>query len=141
MEQLAGDSNLIGVRGRATMSRPFTVVKSMQAKAEENYRSKIKDLEQSLSDTQRRLGELQQQKKEAGQRFIMSPEQQAELEKFRATERDVKRQLKEVRKNLRKEIDSLENRTKWLNIAGMPFLVTLSGIALAFIKRKKTAAQ
>lgn len=141
VEQLAGDSNLIGVRGRATMSRPFTVVKSMQAKAEENYRSKIKDLEKSLSDTQSRLGELQQQKKETGQRFIMSPEQQAELEKFRATERDVKRQLKEVRKNLRQEIDSLENKTKWLNIAGMPFLVTLSGIALALIKRKKTAAQ
>ena len=41
----------------------------------------------------------------------------------------------------KKEIDSMENRLKWVNIAGMPFLVTLSGISLALIKRKKTAAK
>ena len=141
VEQMAGDNNLIGVRGRATMSRPFTVVKQIQATAERSYQSKIKDLEQSLADTQQRLGALQQEKKETGQRFILSPEQQAELEKFRATERDVKRQLKDVRKQLRQNIDSLENRIKWINIAGMPVLVTISGITLAMLKRKKTAAK
>jgi len=141
VEQMAGDNNLIGIRGRATMSRPFTIVKQIQAAAQQSYQSKIKDLEQSLADTQQRLGALQQQKKETGQRFILSPEQQAELEKFRATERDVKRQLKDVRKQLRQNIDSLENRIKWLNIAGMPVLVTISGITLAMLKRKKTAAK
>ena len=141
VEQMAGDNNLIGVRGRATMSRPFTVVKQIQAAAQQSYQSKIKDLEQSLADTQQRLGALQQQKNETGQRFILSPEQQAELEKFRATERDVKRQLKDVRKQLRQDIDSLENRIKWINIAGMPVLVTISGITLAMLKRKKTAAK
>jgi hypothetical protein len=49
--------------------------------------------------------------------------------------------LKDVRKNLRKEIDSLENRLKWLNIAVMPLAVTLSGILVAVLKRKKTAAK
>ena len=141
VEQMAGDNNLIGIRGRATMSRPFTIVKQIQAAAQQSYQSKIKALEQSLADTQQRLGALQQQKKETGQRFILSPEQQAELEKFRATERDVKRQLKDVRKQLRQNIDSLENRIKWINIAGMPVLVTISGITLAMLKRKKTAAK
>ena len=45
------------------------------------------------------------------------------------------------RKNLRRDIDSLENRIKWLNIAGMPLLVTLSGITLALLKRQRTAAK
>ena len=78
VEQLAGDSNLIAVRSRATLNRPFTVVRTMQAQAEENYRKRIKDLEKSLADTQTRLNELQQNK-ESGQRFILSPEQQAEV--------------------------------------------------------------
>jgi ABC-type uncharacterized transport system involved in gliding motility auxiliary subunit len=140
IEQLAGDSNLISVRSRATQNRPFTLVKKMQAQAEENYRSKIKELEDSLAETQRRLNELQQ-KKEKGQRFILSPEQQAEVENFRKTEAQVKIKLKEERKKLRRDIDSLENRLKWFNIAAMPLVVSASGLTLAFYKRKRTSAK
>ncbi len=140
VEQLAGDNNLIGVRSRAVQNRPFTVVKKMQAEAESNYRSKIKDMEESLAETQRQLSELQQ-KKEKGQRFILSPQQQAALETFRKKESDVKIKLKEERKQLRHDIDALETRLKWFNIAAMPLLVSLSGIGLAMFKRKKTAAR
>lgn len=140
VEQLAGDSNLISVRSRATMNRPFTLVKKMQAEAEERFRNKIKDLEKSLSDTQARLNELQQSKKGAQQRFILSPEQQAEVQKFQQKQAEVKKELKKERRNLRKDIDSLENRLKWVNIAGMPLVVTVAGISLAMVKRKRTAA-
>ena len=93
VEQLAGDSNLIAVRSRASRERPFTVVQKMQADADANYRNKIKELENSLAETQRNLNELQKSK-EGGQRFIMSPEQQQELVNFRKKEADVKVQLK-----------------------------------------------
>jgi hypothetical protein len=112
----------------------------MQAEAEENYRSKIKELEDSLAETQRRLNELQT-KKEKGQRFILSPEQQMEVENFRKKEGEVKTKLKDERKKLRRDIDSLENRLKWYNIAAMPFIVSASGITLAFYKRKRTSAK
>jgi ABC-type uncharacterized transport system involved in gliding motility auxiliary subunit len=140
IEQMAGDNSLISVRSRAVQNRPFTVVKKMQAEAEANYRNKIKELEDSLAETQRQLNELQQ-KKEKGQRFILSPEQQAALEEFRKKEADVKVKLKAERKRLRQDIDSLENRLKWFNIAAMPVLVSLSGLCLAFYKRKRTAAK
>jgi ABC-type uncharacterized transport system involved in gliding motility auxiliary subunit len=140
VEQAAGDSNLIAVRSRATMNRPFTVVRSMQADAEERFRNKIKELEQSLTTTQNRLNELQKSR-ESGQRFILTDAQQEEIRNFRKKEAEAKKELKEVRRNLRRDIDSLENRVKWINIAAMPFLVTISGIGLAFIKRKKTAAK
>src|ERR1051326_9149063 len=140
VEQLAGDSNLIGVRSRATLNRPFTVVKRMQEKAQESYRAKIKELEASLSETQQKLNELQRTK-EKGQRFILSAEQQQELTKFRQKEAEAKKELKQVRKNLSRDVDSLETRLKWINIAAMPFIVSGSGIALAFYKRKRTAAK
>jgi len=140
IEQMSGDSNLISVRSRATQNRPFTLVKKMQAEAEENYRSKIKELEDSLAETQRQLNELQQ-KKEKGQRFILSPEQQVALENFRKKEAEVKIKLKDERKKLRRDIDSLENRLKWFNIAAVPLIVSASGLGLAFFKRKRTAAK
>lgn len=137
VEQLAGDSNLIAVRSRASRERPFTVVQKMQADAETNYRSKIKELETSLAETQRKVNELQKSK-EGGQQFILSPEQQQELINFRKKEADAKVQLKQMRKRLRGAIDSLENRMKWVNIAGMPTVVILAGFALAAMKRKRT---
>ncbi|MBI3417162.1 MAG: Gldg family protein [Verrucomicrobia bacterium] len=140
VEQLSGDSNLIAVRSRATMSRPFTVVQKMKAQAEDRYRAKLKDLEKSLQETQTKLGELQKNK-DTGQRFIMSPEQQAEVKNFQKRQAEVKQELKLVRRSLNRDIDSLETRLKWLNIAGMPLLVTISGISLAVVKRKKTAAK
>jgi len=142
IEQLTGDINLIAIRSRASRERPFTVVKRMQADAESNYRTKIKDLETSLADAQRKLTELQQTKKqEGGQRFILSPEQQQEIANFRKKEAEVKQQLKQERKKLRASIDALENRIKWLNIAGMPFVVAAAGVGLAMVRRNRRAAR
>ena len=142
VEQLTGDSNLITVRSRASRERPFTVVKKMQADAESNYRSKIKELEGSLAEAQRKLNELQRTKaSEGGQRFILSPEQQEEIKNFRTKETEVKKELKEERKKLRADIDSLENRIKWLNIAAMPVLVAGAGVLLAMSRRKREAAR
>ena len=142
IDQLAGDNNLITVRSRASRERPFTVVKKMQSAAEERYRSKIKELETSLSDAQTKLNELQRTKTgQAGQRFILSPEQQAEIANFRKKETEVKQQLKQERKKLRIDIDSLETRVKWLNIAGMPLLVAVGGVLLALQRRKLQAAR
>ena len=142
VEQLTGDSDLIGVRSRAVQNRPFTLVNKIQAQAEDSYRAKIKSLESDLSEAQQKLNELQRSK-EGNQRFILSPEQQAEIKKFNAKEAQVKRELKDVRKQLRKDIDALENRLKWYNIAGMPVLVTGGGILLLLgvFKRKRTAAK
>ncbi|HEV7401926.1 MAG TPA: GldG family protein [Chthoniobacteraceae bacterium] len=145
IEQLTGDNNLIAIRSRASRERQFTVVKAMQDKAESAYRSKIKNLETSLADAQSKLNALQQAKGDkgaaGGQRFILSPEQQTEIANFRKKEAEVKLQLKEERKNLRAGIDSLENRTKLLNIALMPLIVAGAGVALAVARHQRRAAR
>jgi ABC-type uncharacterized transport system involved in gliding motility auxiliary subunit len=139
---MAGDSNLIAVRSRASRERPFTVVTALQARAEENFRSKIRELETGLAEAQRKLNELQRSKAgEGGQKFILSAEQQAEIANFRKKEAETKVELKQVRKKLRADIDSLENRIKWLNIAAMPVLVIAAGVALALRRRSLQAAR
>jgi ABC-type uncharacterized transport system involved in gliding motility auxiliary subunit len=141
IDMLAGDTNLITVRSRASRERPFTVVKKMQTDAEARYQSKIKELEAGLATAQQKINELQRAKAgEKSQRFILSPEQQVEIANFRKKEADVKKELKEVRKSLNAEIDSLENSVKWWNIAAMPAAVVILGVILSVARRRKTAA-
>lgn len=141
VEQMAGDSNLIGVRSRATVARPFTLVKKLEAEAQARGQAKVLELQQSLNETQQRLNELQAQRQDKDQRFILSPEQRAELENFRKKQGEVGRELRQAQKDLRKEVVSLETRLKWLNILAMPFAVTAAGVGIALIKRKKTSAK
>lgn len=141
VEQMAGDSNLIGLRSRASLSRPFTRIKKMEAAAEARGQAKIAGLQQSLNDTEQRLNELQQQKSTKDQRLILSPAQQAEIDNFQKKEAEVSRQLRQAQKDLRREVVSLETRLTWLNILAMPCAVTMAGVTTAFIKRRKTSAK
>jgi hypothetical protein len=116
------------------------VVRQMEEQAQENYRSRIRALEEMVQQTQQRVNDLQRGR-DADQRFVLSPEQQEELLKLRQEEAEVSRELKELRRNLRRDVDSLQNRIKILNIGAMPLAVMLTGIAAAVYKRRKTAAK
>ena len=140
VEQLAGDSDLIGIRSRASGNRPFVVVNKMETAAQQKYQSKIDELEDNLNQARQNLAALQTSK-QSDQKMLLSPEQQAEIKKFQENEATVNKELKQVRKNLRQEIDSLQTTVKWVDIAAMPVIVTLVGLALALVKRRRRAAR
>jgi len=140
VEQLAGDPDLIGLRGRATAARPFTVVKQMEAEAAQAYLGKIKGLEESLDETRKKLEALQKTKGPAAAGAILTPEQQAEIENFRKRAAETRRELKDVRRELRSETEALEFWTKVVNIGAMPLLVAIAGLAIALVRRRRRAA-
>jgi ABC-type uncharacterized transport system involved in gliding motility auxiliary subunit len=141
VEQMTGDSNLIAVRSRAALNRPFTRVKEMETVANEKFQSEIKRLEESAAEAQRKINEMQAQKKDKDQRFILSPEQRTELEKLRKEEAETRKHLKQVQKDLRKEVVSLQTRLKWINILAVPLAVTATGIVIAIVNRRRTSAK
>src|SRR6266571_1251699 len=139
VDQFAGDSALIKLRGRASAARPFTVIRDMEARAQQAYLGKIKALEDSLNQTQERLNALQKGKA-PGAATILSAEQQTELDNFRRKAAGTRLELKEVRRALRADSEALQFWTKVLNIALMPVLVALAGIGLAILRRRRTPA-
>jgi ABC-type uncharacterized transport system involved in gliding motility auxiliary subunit len=141
VEQLSGDSDLISLRSRASLDRPFTRLKEMQAKAGRESEVKVKELEANKEATERKISELQSQKAGNEQRFILSPEQQKEMENYQKTVADANKELKLVRKKLAKDTDALEFWTKVANIGAVPVLVAVTGIVLAVVKHKRTAAK
>jgi gliding motility-associatede transport system auxiliary component len=139
VEQLAGDDALITLRSRAAFSRPLTVVQQMEAHAQQQYLGKIKELEDSLNQTQEKLQSLQKARGNASA-AILTAEQQAELENFRKKAVETRLELKDLRKNLRMETDRLELWTKAINIALIPLLVALAGLVLGLARRRRARA-
>jgi hypothetical protein len=64
-----------------------------------------------------------------------------EIERFRTKAAESRKKLREVRRDLRQDVSSLETRLKWINIAAVPVLVALLGIALAVVRKQKTKAR
>jgi len=138
VELFSGDDDLITARSRASMTRPFTRLKDMEARAGKQWEEKIRVLETKRREMERMINELQTHK-ESGEeeKLILSPEQQTELEDYQKTRAAVNKDLKQVRSNLRKDTDALEFWTKVVNIGAMPVLVAVSGLVLAIVKRKR----
>ncbi len=141
VEQLSGDNDLISLRSRASLNRPFTRLNEMEAKAGREWEDKLKELEAKKSETETKIGQLQASKTGGEQKFILSPEQQKELENYQKSVADVNKDLKATRKRLRQDTDSLELWTKVANIGAVPVLVAITGVVLAVVKRKRTAAK
>jgi len=138
VEQFAAGDALISLRSRTASFRPLTVVRELEAEAQKQYFDKIRGLEEELQKTTAKLQELQ--KTQGGKSAqILSPEQQAELERFRRTVAETRLALKEVRKNLRQDAESLVFWTKVANIALMPLLVALIGLLVALLRRARAA--
>jgi hypothetical protein len=140
VEQLAGDQNLMSLRSRAAFTRPLTVIQRMEAQAQQQYLGKIKELEDSVNQTQEKLQELQKGKPGAATSTILTAEQQVEIDNFRKKAGESRKELKEVRKNLRVDVERLQFFTKVMNIGFVPLLVALTGLAFAVAKRRRTAA-
>jgi ABC-type uncharacterized transport system involved in gliding motility auxiliary subunit len=138
VEQLAAGDDLISLRSRTASFRPLTVVRELEAEAQKEYFGRIQALEDELQKTTAKLQELQKgQKQGPGGQQILNPEQQAELERFRKTVAEGRLALKEVRKNLRQDAEALVFWTKVANIALMPLLVAVLGLALALVRRRR----
>ncbi len=142
VELFSGDDDLISARNRASMNRPFTRVKDMEASAGRQWEEKVKELETKQRETERKIIDLQTHKEGTpDEKDILSPEQQKELDNYQQTRAEVKSKLKQVRKNLRKDTDALVFWTKVANIGAMPVVVAASGLVLAVVKRKRRTAK
>ncbi|RLD10028.1 MAG: ABC transporter, partial [Chlamydiae bacterium] len=135
-DQLCGDNNLISIRSRSKFDRPFTVVDQLERQAQQKWLNHEKELSAELQRVQQGLNSMQM-KKDESQKFIISEEQQKKINEFRQKQIEIAKQLKQVRKNLRKDIDDLGLKLKFYNMALVPLLVCLFGIGIAVYRHYK----
>jgi len=136
-EVLTGSEELISIRSRGKFGRPFVKVQELEKKAQTRWLAREQELVRKADETNRKLREFDKQK-DKSQRFVMTPEQESEIQKFQEEKRKVNSELKQVRRNLRADIETLGNKIKFINIFVMPMLVSLAGIGYAVYRRKRS---
>src|SRR5262249_57668323 len=106
-----------------------------EGRAGKQWEGKISVVESKQRETEQKIKELQAANGQ--QSSILSPAQEKALDDYQKTLVQVGKELKQVRKNLRRDTDALEFWTKVGNIATMPALVAFSGLGLAAIKTRR----
>jgi gliding motility-associatede transport system auxiliary component len=139
LESLLGSAELIAVRSRATYSRPFTKVEELRVEAEAQYRETEQRLQSELTETERRLGELQTSREDTGN-ILMTPEQQTEIDRFVNQRAAIRKDLRAVQRDLDKNIEQLGTRLKVVNTALVPVLLTVLVLVAAWRRSRRTSA-
>ncbi|HJS22600.1 MAG TPA: Gldg family protein [Steroidobacteraceae bacterium] len=137
VDNLTGNSDLISIRGRATFVRPFERVEALRRDAEARFRSKERELEEELRATEQKLTALQTNRNDQSS-LILTPEQEQELERFQQQKAGIRKDLREVRHGLDRDIKRLGTVLDVINIALVPLLLTIFGLA-AFVWRRRRA--
>lgn len=140
IDQAASSTHLIGSRSRAATSRPFTMFREMEADANQRVGAKIIEFEDKAKQAQQRINELQSQKSQ-GSELYLTPEQEDELRKFRQQEVEARKQIRELRKDLRRDKDAIAGSIIKYNIAGVPSIIILIGLGLFAARRARTRAR
>ena len=139
MDVLTGFDDFVDLRNKETPFRPFTVVQKLQAEAEKQYLGQEQELQQKLEVA------LQEIKNLSGGRdnenVQLSDSQMEELALFQLEVEKTRKELREVRRNLNKEIDALANNINVINTFLIPFLLIILMFFLPYqlgIRKRKS---
>ncbi len=136
LENLSGGEALISIRSRGRFSRPFDVVQDLRREAEARYLENANNLQERLAATEQKLSELQSVQG-SGNLLVLSPEQEVALADFQDEKYAIRKQLRDVRHQLDRDIKQLGSSLKFINIALVPILITLALLILNFLRLGK----
>jgi ABC-type uncharacterized transport system involved in gliding motility auxiliary subunit len=146
LDNLAGSSDLISVRGRASFLRPFERVDALRESAEDRFLAKQKELEAQLAQTERKLTELQASGADSGAgshgaQTILTADQERELQRFQQQRLRIRKELRDVKLGLDRDIQALGNRLKLIDIVVAPLAFALLALGAAlWVRRRRRAA-
>ena len=124
LDYLSGGNTLASITSRESFSRPFTVVEDLKLTAEKIFNTEEARLQNKLAQLQNKNNEL------VDKNSIDYSAFQKELIK-------VRKELRDVRRNLNKEIDGLGSLLKFINIFLMPILLTIFIIVFSSYRKKQ----
>ena len=135
LENLAGGASLGALRGRSISNRPFHLVREIRQAAEQRYRKKEQELQKKLEDVRGKLNKLIRREAQSQGEVVLKPEEKKLIDDFRNQMIEIRRDLRGVQHDLRKDIESLDAWLKFVNIAAIPLLLAIGTLVFAVGRR------
>ena len=114
IESMSGGKNLIGLRSRGVYNRPFLVVENLQKNAELLLKEKEDALKEELEDTEKKLKELTNS--DDINQSSLTEEHTQTINNFNKQIFKIRKELREVQRELGENIKQLEAFLKLINI-------------------------
>ncbi|MCG8325570.1 MAG: Gldg family protein [Thiotrichales bacterium] len=138
LDNLSGNTDLISLRSRGAFARPFEKVEAIRRQAEMQFREQEQKLMAKLREAEEKIQNLQSQAGgETSQ--VLTAGQTAEIEKFRDIRIKTRKELRSVQHELKKNIEALGNRVRFINIALIPCVIIVLALTLSFVQSGKRA--
>lgn len=137
LENLTGSRELINVRSRGELSRPFTLVERIRRSAEERFRDKEQELQGRLARLEQRIADLQLIPEQG---LGSTPEEQQLLQQHRQEQMAVRRELREVRYQQNADIEALGQTVKLFNLLLMPVVLVCGLLLLGWRRYRRQQA-
>jgi len=140
VEVLAGGGDLIQVRNRKSPIRPFSKLKEMREEVEEKYRPKLVSLEAERQKLAEQLSKARPQLDLKKGALIIDQGTMNNIKEMEKNSLKIEREVRDIRKEVNKEVEFQKTLLKSLNVFGVPLLVGVVGLILAMRRRALTAA-
>jgi ABC-type uncharacterized transport system involved in gliding motility auxiliary subunit len=135
VEILSGGGDLLQVRSRASTRRPFAKMDELRENVEKKFRPSLTQKQAEMDKIAADMGPLRVKN---GQ--LVDPAQIKKLQELMEKQTQIKREIREIKKDQNKDIDFTQNIITLLNVFGVPLLVVAVGLTLAIRRRATTAA-
>lgn len=138
LEAFSGNSELLELRGRTGIERPFTVIQDLQSAADQQFEKKERELRETLAKTEEGLKALRGRGSSAdGISAILSEEDRREIQKLQRDILKVRTELRAVQRSLDLEVEKLETRILFYNMAAVPIAISLVAIVLSVLRARR----
>ncbi|MDO8290920.1 MAG: Gldg family protein [Parvibaculum sp.] len=136
IDNLMGSDDLISLRARERTDRPFVVVDNLRRAADRHFLAEQQRLKAKIAETEQRLTALQTA---AGETPSVNAQEEATA--FRAELLASRKALRDVQRDLRRDIDTLAARVRFANVALVPIAVAFVAIGFAILRQRRRKAR
>ena len=143
VENLAGDEDLMTIRGKDSIGRPFTAINDIRERAAAAAAPK-RAANQALMEKARQTLQEGQEGKDIGGGLMIIGQSEESIEKAQEIEieiRKLQREENKISRNQRAEIQAAINSYEWRNMLITPALVLIIGLLVGITRKIKTAAK
>ena len=135
LDDLARPEPLIGLRGRGAPARPFTVVEDLSKASQNKLRAKQLELAEKLEELKKKIADTRSRSEDG--KTVLTADQEETLRGYLASFISVRQEQRAVLADLRKDVEALEARTKFYNIALIPLIVAILAILVAVWRARR----
>lgn len=139
VDYLLGARELMSVRAKSSIRRPFVLFDEIEAEAEQASRDRERELREEIASFQE---EIQSKQSELSRRnaALFQRKVQDDLDALNDKVRDAQRELREIRQARRAALESEEGWVRFSIMGLVPTLVLVTGVVMV-VRRRRTISR